>query len=54
MAYIDRRQRNIEIFEDTRGWYTRDAKLKQAVQHSRQGTQFYAPGELAQIGRAHV
>lgn len=47
MAYIDRRQRNIEIFEDTRGWYTRDAKLKQAVQHSRQGTQFYAPGELA-------
>lgn len=47
MAYIDRRQRNIEIFEDTRDWYTRDAKLKQAVQHSRQGTQFYAPGELA-------
>ena len=47
MAYIDRRQRNIEIFEDTRGWYTRDAKLKQAVQHSRQGTQFYVPGELA-------
>ena len=33
MAYIDRRQRNIEIFEDTRDWYTRDAKLKQAVQH---------------------
>lgn len=47
MAYIDRRQRNVEIFEDTRDWYTRDAKLKQAVQHSRQGTQFYAPGELA-------
>lgn len=47
MAYIDRRQRSIEIFEDTRDWYTRDAKLKQAVQHSRQGTQFYAPGELA-------
>ena len=42
MAYIDRRQRNVEIFEDTRDWYTRDAKLKQAVQ-----TQFYAPGELA-------
>ena len=46
MAYIDRRQRNIEIFEDTRDWYTRNAKLKQAVRHSRQGTQFYAPGEL--------
>ena len=46
MAYIDRRQRNIEIFEDTRDWYTRDAKLKLAVQRSRQGTQFYAPGEL--------
>ena len=46
MAYIDRRQRNIEIFEDTRDWYTRDAKLKQAVRHSRRGTQFYAPGEL--------
>ena len=46
MAYIDRRQRNGEIFEDTRDWYTRDAKLKQAMQHSRQGTQFYAPGEL--------
>ncbi len=46
MAYIDRRQRNSEIFEDTRDWYTRDAKLKQAVQRSRQGTQFYAPGEL--------
>ena len=47
MAYIDRRQRNIEIFEDTRDWYTRDAKLKQAMQRSRRGTQFYAPGELA-------
>ena len=47
MAYIDRRQRNIEIFEDTRDWYTRDIKLKQAVQRSRWGTQFYAPGELA-------
>ena len=47
MAYIDKRQRNIEIFEDTRDWYTRDTKLKQAVQYSRQGTQFYAPGELA-------
>ena len=47
MAYIDKRQRNVEIFEDTRDWYTRDAKLKQAVQRSRQGTQFYAPGELA-------
>lgn len=47
MAYIDRRQRNIEIFEDTRDWYTRDTKLKQAVQRSRRGTQFYAPGELA-------
>lgn len=46
MAYIDRRQRNIEIFEDTRDWYPRDAKLKHAVQRSRQGTQFYAPGEL--------
>ena len=47
MAYIDRRQRNIEIFEDTRDWYTRDAKLKQTVQRSRRSTQFYAPGELA-------
>ena len=46
MAYIDRRQRDIEIFEDTRDWYTRDAKLRQAVQRSRRGTQFYAPGEL--------
>ena len=46
MAYIDRRQRNIEIFEDTRDWYTRDAKLKQTVQRSRRSTQFYAPGEL--------
>ena len=46
MAYIDRRQRNIEIFEDTRDWYTRDVKLKQVVQRSRWGTQFYAPGEL--------
>lgn len=47
MAYIDKRQRNVEIFEDTRDWYIRDAKLKQAVQRPRQGTQFYAPGELA-------
>ena len=46
MAYMDRRQWNIEIFEDTRDWYTRDVKLKQVVQRSRWGTQFYAPGEL--------
>lgn len=46
MAYLDRRQRNIEVFEDTRDWYGRDPKLKQAVQRSCQGTQFYAPGEV--------
>lgn len=46
MAYLDRRQRNIEVFEDTRDWYGRDPKLKQAVQRSCQGTQFYAPSEV--------
>lgn len=46
MAYMDRRQRNIDIFEDTRAWYSQDSALKQAVQFSCRGTQFYAPGEL--------
>lgn len=46
MAYVDRRQRNIDVFEDTRSWYSQDLRLKQAVQHSRQNTQFYAPGRL--------
>ena len=46
MAYMDKRQRNIEIFEDTRSWYTQEAELQQAIRSARQGTQFYAPGAL--------
>lgn len=46
MAYLDRRQQNIDIFEDTHTWYTQDTELKAAVQHSRQGTKFYAPGAV--------
>lgn len=46
MAYMDKRQKNIEIFEDTRAWYTQDAVLQEAVQRTRQGTQFYAPGTI--------
>lgn len=33
---MDRRQKNVEFFEDTRLWYTQDAVLKEAVKHSRQ------------------
>lgn len=46
MAYMDRRQRNIQIFEDTRSWYSQNDHLKAAVAASRQETQFYAPGAL--------
>lgn len=46
MAYMDRRQKNITIFEDTRSWYTQDTGLKAAVAASRRGTEFYAPGPL--------
>lgn len=46
MAYIDKRQRNVDIFEDTRSWYSQDDRLKHSVQVSRKGTQYYAPGEL--------
>ena len=44
---MDRRQKNVEIFEDTRLWYTQDASLKEAVKHSRQNTQFYQPGSVS-------
>lgn len=44
---MDRRQKNVEIFEDTRLWYTQDAVLKEAVKHSRQDTQFYQPGSVS-------
>lgn len=46
MSYMDRRQKNIKVFEDTRSWYSQDDCLKAAVEASRQGTQFYAPGAL--------
>ena len=47
MKMMDRRQKNVEIFEDTRLWYTQDAALKEAVKHSRQNTQFYQPGSVS-------
>ena len=47
MSYLDKRQRNVDIFEDTKAWYTQDAALKEAVQHSQKGTRFYAPGALS-------
>lgn len=47
MAYLDRRQRNVDIFEDTRSWYTQDTTLKEAVRRSQAGTKFYAPGSVS-------
>lgn len=50
MRYMDKRQKNIEIFEDTRAWYTQDDTLQKAVQRTQQGTQFYAPGTTLDAG----
>lgn len=46
MGYQQRVQKNIEVFEDTRQWYTADPALQRAVQHSIAGTVLYAPGAL--------
>lgn len=47
MPYMDKRQQNVSVFEDTRTWYTQDAMLKDAVRKSRHGTKFYAPGAVS-------
>lgn len=47
MPYMDKRQLNVSVFEDTRTWYTQDAMLKDAVRKSRHGTKFYAPGAVS-------
>lgn len=47
MPYMDKRQQNISVFEDTRTWYTQDAMLKDAVRKSRHGTKFYVPGAVS-------
>ena len=46
MGYQQRVQKNIEVFEDTRQWYTADPALQRAVQRSTAGTVLYAPGAL--------
>ena len=46
MGDQQRVQKNIEVFEDTRQWYTADPALQRAVQHSIAGTVLYAPGAL--------
>lgn len=47
MPYLDKRQQNIAVFEDTRTWYTQDALLKDAIRHSKQHNEFYAPGAVS-------
>ncbi len=47
MPYVDKRQQNISVFEDTRNWYSQDAMLKDAICHSKQHTKFYAPGAIS-------
>lgn len=47
MPYVDKRQQNVSVFEDTRTWYTNDATLKDAVRQSKRGTKFYAPGGVS-------
>lgn len=47
MPYVDKRQQNVSVFEDTRTWYTNDTTLKDAVRQSKRGTKFYAPGTVS-------
>lgn len=47
MPYADKRQQNIAVFEDTRTWYTQDPLLKDAIRHSKQHNEFYAPGAVS-------
>lgn len=47
MAYINIRQENINIFEDTRKWYTEDVELQEKIHQSQKNTQFYPLGSIA-------
>lgn len=47
MPYVDKRQQNVSVFEDTRIWYTQDTMLKDAIRQSKRGTEFYAPGAVS-------
>lgn len=40
---MDRRQRLIEIFEDTQKYYAQNAELAKAVSASKAGTRLYQP-----------
>ena len=46
---MDRRQKLIEIFEDTQQFYAHNSRLVNAVQMARNATKLYEPGEYPEI-----
>ena len=50
--HMDRRQRLVEIFEDTQKYYTENQKLAACVKRSQTGTKLYEPDDYPELEKA--